>query len=30
MNETICHLVSLDLLHVYGKHDVEVMAETCG
>jgi hypothetical protein len=30
MNETICHLAPLDLLHVYGKHDVELMAEICG
>src|SRR5258708_7611410 len=27
MNETICHLAPLDLLHIYGKHDVELMAE---
>jgi Integrase core domain len=30
MNETICHLALLGLLHVYGKHDVELMAEICG
>ena len=26
INETICHLIPVDLLHIYGKHDVELMA----
>jgi hypothetical protein len=27
MNMTICHLATLDPLHVYVKHDAELMAE---
>ena len=27
INETICHLAPVELLHIYAKHDVELMAE---
>ena len=27
MKKTICHSALLDLLHIYGKHDVELMME---